>query len=200
MSEEMTDRPRLPRIARFLKDRFFLGRAEAIVRSYAPEQQAHIRQLYDAAANRLALADESTDGWYAPAAVTLHRESIRFLASAIVIAQDPSPPGPPLDLRAALAKIEELVRLGALPALPRRYAAARSILETPDHLTFFDQDAIEAARGRAAVESLVQWLRRRVEPRNIRQIWLGRGLRALLAAAAVLALIRLLIRLTTRHH
>ena len=46
----------------------------------------------------------------------------------------------------------------------------------------------------------MQWLMRRVEPRNLRQIWLARGGRVVLAAAALFAIVRLLIRATARHH
>lgn len=178
------------RLWRQVRDQFLLGRAEAIVRSYTPERRACIRQLHDAAANRMALADESTDRWYAPAAVTLYREAIPLLASALLVARNLAPPGPPLDPQAALAQIEELVRTGELPPLPERHGTAKTLLETPDHLLFAKQDRSEAARGRAAVEALGQWLRRQVEPRSMRQIWMARVARVSLAVAALLVLIR----------
>ena len=158
----------LQRLGRFVRDRFLLGRAEAIVRGYTPDQQACIRQLHDAAMNRIALADESTDAWFAPAAVTLYREAIRSLASALLVSKNLAPPGPPLDLPTAVAKVEELARSGELPPLPARHEDAKALLETPDHLLFAQQDRREALRGRAAVEALGQWLGRHVEPRSIR--------------------------------
>ncbi len=173
-----------------VRDRFLLGRAEAIVRGYTPERHACIRQLHDAAANRMALADESTDAWYAPAAVKLYREAIPLLASALLVAKNVAPPGPPLDLPDALAKIDELARTGGLPPLPERYDDAKMLLETPDPSLLAKQGRREAARGRAAVEALGQWLRRQVEPRSMRQIWMARVARVSLAVAALLALIR----------
>ena len=181
---------KMNRLWRRVRDQFLLGRAEAVARGYTPERHACIRRLHDAAANRMALADESTDGWYAPAAVRLYREAIPLLASALLVAKDLAPPGPPLDLRDALAKIEELVRTGELPPLPERHATAKALLETPDELLFADKNRSEAARGRAAVEALGQWLRRQVEPRSTRQIWRARVARVSLAVAALLVLIR----------
>ena len=152
------------RLWRLVRDRFLLGRAEAIVRGYTPERQAGVRQLYDAAA-----------------AVALYREAIPLMASALLVARDLAPPDPTLDLQAALAKMEELARTGALPPLPERYQAAKALLETPE------PSRIDA-RGRAAVEELGQWLRRQVEPRSMRQIWIARGVRVSLAVAALLFL------------
>jgi len=186
----MTNSSFFLRVWRPIRDRFLLGRAEAIVRGYTPERHTRIRQLHDAAANRMALADESTDAWYAPAAVTLYREAIPLLASALLVAKNLAPPGPPLDPRDALAKLEELVRNGEVPPLPDRYEAARTLLETSDQSLATEQSGSEAARGRAAVEALGQWLRRQVEPRSMRQIWLARVARVSLAAAALLVFIR----------
>jgi hypothetical protein len=191
------------RLWRLLRDRFLLGHAEAIVRGYTPERHACIRQLHAAAMNRIALADESTDASYAPAAVTLYREAIRLLASALLVAKNLAPPGPPLDLGTAVAKVEELVRTGELPPLPKRHANAKALLETPDHLLFAEQDRIETARGRAAVEALGQWLRRRVEPRSIRRLWVARVARVSLAVGAALLVIRFavpMIQFAIRRH
>lgn len=167
---------------RLVRDRFLLGRAEAIVRGYTQERQAGVRRLYDAAATRMALADESTDSWYAAAAVALYREAIPLMASALLVARDLAPPDPTLDLQAALAKMDELARTGALPPLPERYQAAKALLETPE------QSRIDA-RGRAAVEELGQWLRRQVEPRSMRQIWIARGVRVSVTVAALVFLV-----------
>ncbi len=180
----------LRRVGRLSHDRLLLGRAATIARGYTPEQLTSVRQLYDAATSRIALADESTDAWYAPAAVTLHRKVVGLLASALLVSKKLSPPGPALDVADALAKIEELVLARELPPLPRRYAKAKTLLETPDHLLFADEDAVEKSRGRAAVEALVQWLRRQVEPRSMRQIWVARVMRVALAIAAIGLLVR----------
>ena len=95
------------------------------------------------------------------------------------------------------------MQTGELPALPGSYGNAKTILETPDHLTFVGQRASEAARGRAAVEALAQWLRRQVEPRSMRQIWAARVARVALAGVGLWLLIQvavLLIWLTIRRH
>jgi len=78
---------------------------------------------------RIALADETTDARYAAAAVALHRESVRFLISAILLSQDATLAGVPLALRAGADKLEELVQAGVLPALPKRYAETLAILD-----------------------------------------------------------------------
>jgi hypothetical protein len=180
---------KMNRLWRRVREQFLLGRAETIVRGYTPQRHACIRQLHDTAVNRMALADESTDRWYAPAAVGLYREAIPLLVSALLVAKNLAPPGPPLDLRDALAKIEELVRKGELQP-PERYETAKALLETPDQSLFADTSRSEAARGRAAVEALGQWLRRQLEPRSMRQIWTARVARVSLAVAALLVLIR----------
>jgi hypothetical protein len=185
------------------RDRFLLGQAEAIVRAYSAEQHACIRQLHHAAVRHIALADESTDAWHGPAAVTLHRKAIDLLASALLVAKGVAPPGPPLGLSTALAKIEEQVAAGALPPLPERYANAKALLETPEYVTFAGQDNIEIARGRGTVEALTQWLRRQVEPRSVRQLWVARGVRVALAVAVLLLIIRFgvpMLRLALKRH
>ena len=76
------------RLGRKLRDALLLKHPEAVVRDYSPARQAVIRQLYQAAMARIALADETTDARYAAAAVALHREAVRFLISAILLSQD----------------------------------------------------------------------------------------------------------------
>jgi hypothetical protein len=182
-----------------LKDWFLLRRAEATVLAYSSEQLASVRQLAEAASARVTLADQTTDATFAPAAVTLHREAIRLWGSALLVARGLVPPGPPLDLPAVLAKIEELVAGGALPPLPNRYADARALLETSDHLLFADKDGIDRARGRSAVEMVTAWLNRQVEARNVREIWLARVARFAGALVAVAVIVRMLVAAFATH-
>jgi hypothetical protein len=177
------------RPVRSLRDWFLLRRAEAIVRGRAPERQAAIRGLCDAAMSRAALADESNDPRFASSAIAIYAESIRLLVNALLIAKDVVPPGPPLELDEALAQLEALSTAPARVRLPRRYAATRAILYAPDRLVFDVQDASETVRGRSDVEALLAWLLRKVGPWNMRQIWTARGLRfAVLAGTLALAI------------
>jgi hypothetical protein len=177
------------RLGRKLRDALLLKHPEAVVRDYSPARQAVIRQLYQAAMARIALADETTDARYAAAAVALHREAVRFLISAILLSQDATLQGVPLALRAGADKLEELVQAGALPALPKRYAETMSILDAPDLLALDRLRPRRAVRDRALVETLVQWLRRQVEPRSLRRIRATRTVRLVLAGAVLLGLI-----------
>ena len=176
-------------LGRQLQDALLLRRSEAVVRDHSPTQQAVIRQLYRAAIARIALADQTTDARYAAATVALHRESVRFLISAVLLSQDATLPGVPLELRAGADKLEELVQAQALPALPKRYAEAMAILDAPDLLALDRLRPRRAAKDRALVETLVHWLRAQVEPRSLRRIRVTRALRLVLAGAAVLGLI-----------
>ena len=177
------------RLGRQLQDALLLKHSEAVVRNYAPARQAVIQQLYQAAMARIALADETTDARYAAAAVALHRESVRFLISAVLFAQDTTLQGVPLGLRAGAHQLEELVQAQALPALPKCYAEAMSILEQPEPLAVDRLVPAQAARCRAVVERLVHWLRGQVEPRSLRRIRVTRAARLVLAGAVVLGLI-----------
>ncbi len=113
--------PTFAHLGRQLQDALLLKHSEAVVRDHSPAQQAMIRQLYRAAIARIALADQTTDARYAAATVALHRESVRFLISAVLLSQNATLPGVPLELRAGADKLEELVQAQALPALPKRY-------------------------------------------------------------------------------
>lgn len=177
------------RLGRQLRDALLLRHSEAVVRDYSPARQAVIRQLYQAAMARIALADETTDARYAAAAVALHRESVRFLISAILLSQDATLAGVPLALRAGADKLEELVQAGVLPALPKRYAETLAILDAPDPMALDRLRPRRAVRDRALVETLVHWLRAQVEPRSLRRIRVTRTLRLVLAGAALLGLI-----------
>ena len=166
-----------------------LKRSEAIVRGYAPAQQAMIRRLYAAAMARIAWTDDTTDSRYAPAAIALHRETVRLLISAVLLSRDATIEGAPLELGLGARKLEELVQAGALPALPERYPEAMSILDTPDVLALDRLAPRKAAERRAVVETLVYWLRGQIEARSLREIWVARVVRLALAGAAVLGLI-----------
>jgi len=83
-----------------------LKRSEAVVRAYAPGQQAMIRRLHAAAMTRMAWTDDTTDTRYAPAAVAIHRETVRFLISAVLLSQDATLDGAPLELGPGARKLE----------------------------------------------------------------------------------------------
>jgi hypothetical protein len=184
---------------RTLTDWFLLKRAEATVRGYGRERLASVKQLAQAASARVALADESTDATFAPGAVTLHREAIRLWGSALLVARGLAPPGPPLELPAVLATIEEMAARGELPPLPKRYADARAVLDTPEHLLFEGKDGIDRARGRSAVEMLTAWLDRQVESRNVLEIWQARIARFAGGLVALAVLVRVLVAALRMH-
>ena len=181
--------PTVARLGRQLQEALLLRHSEAMVRDFSPARQAMIRRLYQAAMARIALADETTDARYAAAAVALHRESVRFLISAVLLSRDATLPGVPLELRVGADRLEDLVQAGALPALPKRYAEAMSILDAPDLLALDRLRPRRAVRDRALVEALVHWLRGQVEPRSLRRIRVTRTVRLALAGAALLGLI-----------
>jgi hypothetical protein len=182
-----------------LADWFLLSRAEATVRGYGQERLASVRQLAGAAKAQVALADQTTDAVFAPGAVTLHREAIRLLGSALLVARGLAPPGPPGELPAVLAEIEELVARGELPPLPKRYAEARAVLDAPEHTTFEGKDGIDRARGRSAVELVTAWLDRLVESRDLRGIWLSRIARFAAGLGTVIIVVRVLVSALARH-
>ena len=175
-------------VSRQLQDAFMLRRSEAVVRGYAPAQQAMIRRLHAAAMTRIAWTDDTTDTRYAPAAVAIHRETVRFLISAVLLSQDATLDGAPLELGAGARRLEELVHAGALPALPEDYAEAMAILDTPDVLALDRLAPHKAADRRATVETLVHWLCGQIEARSLRGIRVARGLRLILAGAVVVGL------------
>ena len=190
----------LRRRARRVGDWFLLKRAEATVRAYSGEQLAAIRRLHKGAGSHVALADETTDGFYAAAAVALHRDAVRLLVSALAIARGIEPSDTSLELPAALALLDELRERGEVPAFPRRYAEARATLEMPDHLTFDGKDGIDRARGRAAVELLTAWLRGLVEARNVPELWLSRVGRVMAGAGALAIVIRAVVAAVRMRH
>jgi hypothetical protein len=176
------------RVSRQLQDAFMLKRSEAVVRGYAPAQQAMIRRLYATAMNRIAWTDDTTDARYAAAAVAMHRETVRFLISAVLLSRDATLEGAPLELGAGARKLEELVQAGALPALPEDYAEAMAMLDTPDVLALDRLAPRKAADRRATVETLVHWLRGQIEARSLTGIWVARVVRLTLAGVVVLGL------------
>ena len=177
------------RLRKQLQDALMLRRSEALVRGYAPAQQAMIRQLCAAARARIAWTDDTTDSKYASAAVTVHRETVRFLISAVLLSRDATLEGAPLELEPGARKLEELVQAGALPALPDDYAEAMLILVASDVLALDRLGPERAADRRAVVERLVHWLRRQIEARSLREIWVARIVLLALTGAAVLGLI-----------
>lgn len=176
------------RVSRQLRDAVMLKRSEAVVRAYAPGQQAMIRRLHAAAMTRMAWTDDTTDTRYAPAAVAIHRETVRFLISAVLLSQDATLDGAPLELGPGARKLEELVHAGALPALPEDYAAAMAILDTPDVLALDRLAPHKAADRRATVETLVHWLCGQIEARSLRGIRVARVVRLALVGAVAIGL------------
>ena len=180
---------KLARRGRQVKDAFLLKRAETVARNLTPARQATIRKLYRAAMVRIALADQTTDARYAAATVALHRESVRFLISAVLLAQNATLPGVPLELRAGADKLEELVQAQALPALPNCYAEAMSILDAPDLCGPGSSPPETGGTRPRHRRNAGAWLRAQVEPRSLLRIRVTRALRLVLAGAAVLGLI-----------
>jgi hypothetical protein len=127
--------------------------------------------------------------------VTLHREAIRLLGSALLIARGLAPAGQPFGLPEVLAELEAAAARGQLPALPARYSKARAILDTPEHLTFEGCDGIERARGRTDVELVTAWLRENLESRTLREVWLARAARLTMGVAGLAVLVRLIVAL-----
>lgn len=179
-----------------LAEWFSLNRAEKTARAYGAGQLASIKQLAQAAAARIRLADQTTDAAFAPAAVTLHREAIRLLGNALLISGGQLPPsGPPLGLPEVLMELEAAVARGQLPAPPGRYAEARAILDAPEHLTFAGRDGIERARGRSDVELVTAWLSANVQARSLREVWLARAARLALGVAGLAVVVRFIVAL-----
>jgi hypothetical protein len=182
-----------------LAEWFSLNRAEKTVRGYNAGQLATIKQLAQAAGARIRLADETTDAVFAPAAVTLHREAIRLLGNATLIASGQlAPSGPLLGLAEVLAELEAASARGQLPGQPARWAEARAILDTPEHLTFEGKDGIERARGRTDVEMVTAWLSAHLESRSLRQVWLARASRLAMGVTGLAVVVRLIVALATR--
>jgi hypothetical protein len=182
-----------------LAEWFSLNRAEKTARGYSAGQLASIKQLAQAAAARVVLADQTTDAVFAPAAVTLHREAIRLLGNALLIASGQLPPaGPPLGLPEVLLELEAAVARGQLPPPPARYAEARAILDTPEHLTFAGRDDIERARGRSDVELVTAWLNANLQFRSVREVWLARAARLAMGVAGLAVVVRIIVALAMR--
>jgi hypothetical protein len=177
------------RMATRLWDALLLKRPEAVVLGYAPGQQSAVARLYDAAMARLALTDETSDSKYAAAAVALHRETVRLLVAAVLLSRDASLQGASRDLGLNVGKLEELTRSEGLPAMPAGCLEALTMLDTPDLLSFDRLSPRQAAAYRGEVEALIGWLRRQVEPRSLREIWVTRVARLALASLIVLGLV-----------
>lgn len=171
-----------------LRDSLLLERASRRIQTRSPNQQRRIRELYDAARARAAIASELVDARQHGAAFSLLRESIALYASAIVIAHDPSG-GDSLLGQSPSDWLDELLASDAFPDAPRELEAVRPWLSDPDPLAFDRLAHDEALARRAQIDVLIEYLHSRIEPRTSAEIALVRNIRiGVLAFVIVVAL------------
>lgn len=174
-----------------LRDSLLLEGASRRIQSRSPEKQRQIRELYDAASSRAAIASELLDARQHGAAFSLLREAIALYASAMASAHLPSQ-GEVLSGEAASFLLDELLAAGVLSNAPPELPMVRSWLEDADPLAFDRLSHEEALARRAHIDKLVEYLRDRIEPRTLGEILLVRRIRIGALALVMIAALSML--------
>jgi hypothetical protein len=174
-----------------------LRQAEERAKSYAPEQGAHVRSLWQGAVRRMRAARDLRDASNVAAAGTLYREAGVLAARAIVTAQDAGANA--VDDAAAWNRVRELAELGNLPKTSIAAFAdgepldeARDLAEAADPLLV---DALPPAVARERldrVDKALLLLLAGVEPRTTKELRRSRVLRI---AALALVFVGVLVGL-----
>jgi hypothetical protein len=155
------------------------------------ERQALLRDYYQAALDRTAVADQLTDERGAVSALLLYREALPLLVGALALAHDPEFPvdGGPLPAGATPWDVlDDLRRRGRLPAVPRNVDRARAALVAAGPLSFDRLPAQELLDRRNTLAAALRRLRRLIEPRTPSEL---KGRRYGRLAAVVFALVLL---------
>jgi len=190
-------------VSRFasVRDGYWLGGALRRVRQRPAERQGLIRTYYDAAVDRIAIADRLNDESGAVAALILYREAMRPLMAALALSVDPEYPTAGEVLPADATPWDVLLdlhRRGRLPALPPKLEAARAALSTTQMLELDRLPPQTRLDRRADVHATVRYLRRLVEPRTPIELVSSRSLHVL-ATLAVVALVAFAVATALGH-
>lgn len=167
-----------------------LTRAGALARALTGEQRAEVERLAAATAARVRVARDLREPELVPAALCLGREALALSVSALLAARGRSR-GKALPPAEAWAALRELAEQGEL-ALPE--SSSLGVLMTSDdpaHADALDPDA--RRRTQDELDTLLDAVRARYEPRTGRQLAVQRGLRVgallLLLTLAALAVV-----------
>lgn len=156
-----------------LRDSLLLEGASRRIEGRSPEQQRRIRELFDGASVRAAIASELVDARQHGAAFALLKEATALYVHAIAVAHHPERNLPPVDSTA-----DSLSQgLATLPHPPPELAKVRPWLEDGDPLAFDRLPHDEALERRAQLDRFIEDLRHRIEPRTERELSLVRKLR-----------------------
>ena len=186
-----------------MRDRFLLTHALAEAAGRSAERQGLMREYYDAALDRTAVADQLTDERGAVSALLLYREALPLLVAAIALAHDPQfvASGGPLPVGTTPWQVlDDLRQRGRLKgrALPSKLDKARAALEAPEVLSFDRLPAQVALDRRAAVQAAMRRLRRLIEPSTVSELQ-GRRYARLAMVAALLVLLGYRVVASLRH-
>lgn len=139
-----------------------IARARAVPEATRPRAGALGKAAFARRRAARALRTEEHDA----AALSLEREAARLAISALVAAR-----GETFEREPSASEV--WARLPALPDAPAGLAEARTLLASDDPLAFDGLSLAEAARARARVAPVVDWLLAQAEPRTEHELrWL----------------------------
>ena len=175
------DSPKPSSAARLLEP-LLLRMALARVRGYPEPAAARARELYRSASARRASASRLAEDRDHAAALTLQRESLSLLGTAISLVHERH--SLPTTLTPA-ETFDQLEELNALPKPePRHFDLVRRALSETDPAALDSWPAKDLRRARASADGFLRRLQKNFEPRSLRRLKVIRVVRI----AAVLGL------------
>ena len=170
-----------------LREALLLERALQATEGRSAEQTAKLRELAAAIDTRLAAAESLAAGDQLAPALIILRDAAFLAARAVLIDRggDASTAQPEENLK----RVRELVDSGQLSGAPEGLPRAFELVSKPNSLAYDDLPTSEGMPRRLEVETTVNWLRSRFEPRTASQIKRSRVLRLAVVALAVVGVL-----------
>jgi hypothetical protein len=193
-----TNRTASQSIREGVREFFLLEKAEQKITSLEGSQRDIVRNYYDAGNRRLNVAQDLRGPVQTPAALTLYRQGMHFLALAYLASRGHA------NLDSASSSLEETFREldRAFEAdglkVPREYNDSRPVLVSPNPLDLDRMSVAEAALRVEELEAASRWLSSLIDARSPIEVKWARFFRIGITAAVMVALLAMLvIRLLT---
>lgn len=181
-----------------VREFFLLEKAEQKIAALEGSQRDIVRNYFDAGNRRLNVAQDLRGPVQTPAALTLYRQGMHFLALSYLTSRGHT------NLDPASSSLEETFREldRAFEAdgskVPREYNESRPVLVSPNPLDLDRMSVEEAARRVEELEAASRWLSSLIDARSPTEVKWARIFRiGITAAATVALLVMLVIRLLT---